>query len=206
MFCSQCGTESNDNAKFCAACGTAVAKLIESQQQPQVAASPITLSKSAESEATLSSSNAPASSIGEKIFQGFKWTVYSIFALGIALVIVMDGYMFLTKGDRVKSAQPKASQVPSAATPRAVVAPSAAPSQAAAAGSVQNECRNNIEKLRSDLIVIFAKVPAMPPIAKVAVALKEALYDAEKSEGAKRYDECVEDTARALKVSNRYAQ
>lgn len=67
-------------------------------------------------------------------------------------------------------------------------------------------CQSNIDRLRSDLIVILKKTPAMPPLAKLYGPLKSILNDAETSKTEGKYRDCVENTERGLKVSKAYAR
>ena len=77
-------------------------------------------------------------------------------------------------------------------------------SQAGYAQSAKNDCENNIEMLRKDLLSMLNKIPAMPPVAKVYSAAKDRLNDLTNMKNDGKYSECVSESERVLRITRPY--
>lgn len=66
------------------------------------------------------------------------------------------------------------------------------------------QCRENLDRLRKDLIRILRKTPAMPPLAKLYGPLRRILNEEENNYRAGYYVQCIYNTERALRISSMY--
>ena len=66
------------------------------------------------------------------------------------------------------------------------------------------QCSNNIELLRRDLISMLNKTAAMPPVAQVYVAAKKRYDDLRSMESRGDYASCVAESERVLRITKPY--
>jgi hypothetical protein len=72
------------------------------------------------------------------------------------------------------------------------------------AQSMGQQCSNNIELLRRDLISMLNKTAAMPPIAQAYVAAKSRYDDLKAMESRGDYSSCVAESERVLRITKPY--
>ena len=72
------------------------------------------------------------------------------------------------------------------------------------AQSMIQQCSNNIELLRRDLISMLNKTAAMPPIAQAYVAAKKRYDDLRSMESRGDYASCVTESERVLRITKPY--
>ena len=72
------------------------------------------------------------------------------------------------------------------------------------AQSMAQQCSNNIELLRRDLISMLNKTAAMPPVAQVFVAAKTRYDDLRSMESRGDYASCVAESERVLRITKPY--
>jgi hypothetical protein len=72
------------------------------------------------------------------------------------------------------------------------------------AQSIGQQCSNNIELLKRDLISMLNKTAAMPPVAQVYVAAKTRYDDLRVMESRGDYASCVEESVRVLRITKPY--
>jgi len=72
------------------------------------------------------------------------------------------------------------------------------------AQSMGQQCSNNIELLRRDLISMLNKTAAMPPIAQAYVAAKTRYDDLKSMESRGDYASCVAESERVLRITKPY--
>ena len=72
------------------------------------------------------------------------------------------------------------------------------------AQSTSQQCSNNIELLRRDLISMLNKTAAMPPIAQAYVAAKTRFDDLKSMESRGDYASCVAESERVLRITKPY--
>jgi hypothetical protein len=66
------------------------------------------------------------------------------------------------------------------------------------------QCRDNLDKLRSDIIHILRMTPGMPPLATIYRPLRQILDDEERDYEVGDFNRCITKTERALNVSQQY--
>jgi hypothetical protein len=74
----------------------------------------------------------------------------------------------------------------------------------AIAQSAREQCSQNIEFLRQDLLVMLAKTPAMPPVAQVYVAAKERFDDIQSMRDRGDFQGCLGESKRVLQITKPY--
>ena len=72
------------------------------------------------------------------------------------------------------------------------------------AQSASQQCSNNIELLRRDLVSMLNKTAAMPPVAQVYVAAKTRYDDLRSMESRGDYASCVTESERVLRITKPY--
>jgi hypothetical protein len=72
------------------------------------------------------------------------------------------------------------------------------------AQSMGQQCSNNIELLRRDLISMLNKTAAMPPVAQAYVAAKTRYDDLKAMESRGNYETCVAESERVLRITKPY--
>ena len=72
------------------------------------------------------------------------------------------------------------------------------------AQSAKDQCSQNIEFLRQDLISMLEKTPAMPPLAQMYVAARERFDDIQTMRGRGDYQGCVSESKRVLQITRPY--
>jgi hypothetical protein len=72
------------------------------------------------------------------------------------------------------------------------------------AQSISQQCSNNIELLRRDLVSMLNKTAAMPPVAQAYVAAKTRYDDLRSMESRGDYASCVAESERVLRITKPY--
>jgi hypothetical protein len=72
------------------------------------------------------------------------------------------------------------------------------------AQNMGQQCSNNIELLRRDLISMLNKTAAMPPVAQVYVAAKTRYDDLKAMESRRDFASCVTESERVLRTTKPY--
>lgn len=68
------------------------------------------------------------------------------------------------------------------------------------------QCSANIELLRSDLLSMLKKIPAMPPIGEVYRAARERYDVLQKMRGAMDIDSCLVESEKILRITKPYGR
>ena len=68
------------------------------------------------------------------------------------------------------------------------------------------DCQNEINRMRDIYIIILRKIPIMPPLAQLSRGIQNALNDAEQSRNSGRYVQCVNDMRRQIEIVEGYAR
>ena len=72
------------------------------------------------------------------------------------------------------------------------------------AQTAREQCAQNVDYLRQDLLSMLAKTPGMPPIAQVYVAAKERFDDIKTMYDRGDYQGCVNESRRVLQITKPY--
>jgi len=72
------------------------------------------------------------------------------------------------------------------------------------AQSMAQQCSNNIELLRRDLISMLNKTSAMPPVAQTYVAAKTRYDNLREMESTGNFTLCVKESERVLQITKPY--
>lgn len=70
----------------------------------------------------------------------------------------------------------------------------------------QKRCSDNINELRSVMIVMLRKIPIMPPVAQIYTPIKSLFNESIIHQSAKNYIKCIEKAELAIKFARPYAR